>query len=150
VAPTEIAPEAAPSQPAAEPVPQLASPSYPARNEYQPAQQASGGKFGVVVLVLLLVIVVGICGAWYFRGVETVVVCSPPDVTIFLDDKELAPASYGRYVIPHLSRQTHFLKVQRPGFADTIQRLDFPLTSLHEWVNIKLVPRRTIRPASPR
>ena len=35
-------------------------------------------------------------------GVETVIVCSPPDVTVFLDNKELAPTSYGRYVIPHL------------------------------------------------
>jgi hypothetical protein len=154
VAPIEIAPEAAPQpasiQTAAEPVPQVASPSFPAPDEYPPAQQARGGKFGVVVLVLLLVIVLAACGGWYFWGVETVIVSSPPDVTVFLDDKELAPASYGRYVIPHLSRQTHFLKVQSPGFADTIQRLDFPLTSLHEWVNIKLVPSRQIRPASPR
>jgi PEGA domain len=97
--------------------------------------------------VLLLVIVLGACGGWYFWGVETVIVSSPPDVTVYLDEKELAPTSYGRYVVPHLSRKTHFLKVQRPGFADTIQRLDFPLTSLHEWVNVKLVPRQT-RPAS--
>jgi hypothetical protein len=47
-------------------------------------------------------------------------------------------------------RQTHFLKVQRPGFADTIQRLDFPLMSLREWVNVKLVPSRQVRSASPR
>lgn len=96
-------------------------------------------------MVLLLMIVVGACGGWYFLGVETVIVCSPPDVTVFLDYKELAPSSYGRYVIPHLSRKTHFLKVQSPGFADTIQRLDFSMTSLHEWVNIKLVPSRQIR-----
>lgn len=139
--PNEIAPTS-PIQPAAAPVPQVASPSYPAPNQYQPALQASGGKFGVVVLVLLLVIVVAACGGWYFWGVETVVVCSPPEVTLFLDDKELVPTSFGRYVIPHLSRQTHFLKAQSPGFADTIQRLDFPLTSLHEWVIIRLVPSR--------
>jgi hypothetical protein len=42
------------------------------------------------------------------------------------------------------------LRVQRPGFADTIERLDFPMTSLHEWVNIKLVPRRPARSSSPR
>ena len=83
-------------------------------------------------------------------GVETVIVCSPPDVTVFLDDKELPPTSYGRYVIPHLSRQPHLLRVQRAGFADTIERLDFPMTSLHEWVNIKLVPRRQTRSSSPR
>ena len=99
----------------------------------------------MVVLVLLLVIVVGGFGGWYFMGVETVIVCSPPDVTVFLDDKELPPTSYGRYVIPHLSRQPHLLKVQRSGFADTIERLDFPMTSLHEWVNIKLVPQPTRR-----
>ena len=80
-------------------------------------------------------------------GVETVIVCSPPDVTVFLDNKELAPTSYGRYVIPHLSRQPHLLKVQRAGFADTIERLDFPMTSLHEWVNIKLVPHRPAQPS---
>jgi hypothetical protein len=97
------------------------------------------------VLVLLLVIVVCGFGGWYLMGVETVIVCSPPDVTVFLDDKELTPSSYGRYVIPHLSRKAHFLKVQSPGFADTIERLDFPMTSLHEWVNIKLVPSRQIR-----
>jgi hypothetical protein len=104
----------------------------------------------VIVLVLLLVIVIGGLGGWYFMGVETVIVCSPPDVTVFLDDKELAPASYGRYVVPHLSRQPHLLRVQRAGFADTIERLDFPMTSLHEWVNIKLVPRRQTRPSSSR
>jgi hypothetical protein len=101
-------------------------------------------------MVLLLLIVVGGFGGWYFMGVETVVVCSPPDVTVFLDGKELAPTSYGRYVIPHLSRQPHLLRVQRAGFADTIERLDFPMTSLHEWVNIKLVPRRLTRPLSSR
>lgn len=79
-------------------------------------------------------------------GVETVIVCSPPDVIVLLDDKELVPTSYGRYVIPHLSRQPHLLKVQRAGFADIIEKLDFPLMSLHEWVNIKLVPnQRQIR-----
>ncbi|HEX4602786.1 MAG TPA: hypothetical protein VH724_02240, partial [Candidatus Angelobacter sp.] len=104
-----------------------------------------GGSFGIVVLLLLLVILTCACGGWYFIGVETVIVCSPPDVTAFLDDKELTPSSYGRYVVPHLSRKTHFLKVQSRGFADTIQRLDFPLTSLHEWVNIRLVPSLQIR-----
>ena len=137
-------------KPESEPVAQVASPSYPAQSEYQPQQPAGGGKFRAVVLVLLLIIVLGACGGWYFWGVETIIVSSPPDVTVFLDDKELAPVSYGRYVIPHLSRKTHFLKVQRPGFADTIQRLDFPLTSLHEWVNIKLVPSRPMRPSSSR
>jgi len=104
----------------------------------------------MIVLVLLLLIVVGGLGGWYFMGVETVIVCSPPDVTVFLDDKELPPSSYGRYVIPHLSRQLHLLRVQRAGFADTIERLDFPMTSLHEWVNVKLVPRRQTPPSSVR
>ena len=103
----------------------------------------------MIVVVLLLLIVVGGFGGWYFMGVETVIVCSPPDVTVFLDDKEVAPTSYGRYVIPHLSRQPHLLRVQRAGFADTIERLDFPMTSLHEWVNVKLVPRRST-PSSTR
>jgi hypothetical protein len=117
------------------------------RNDYQPAQPG-GGAFRATVLVLLLLIVIGSFGGWYFMGVETVIVSSPPDVAVFLDGKELAPTSYGRYVIPHLSRQPHLLRVQRAGFADTIQRLDFPLTSLHEWVNIKLVPRRQTRSSS--
>lgn len=126
------------------PAPHVAAPVYATPSEYQPAKPG-GGAFRMIVLVLLLLVVVGGCGGWYFMGVETVIVSSPPDVTVFLDDKELAPTSYGRYVIPHLSRQSHLLRVQRPGFADTIQRLDFPLTSLHEWVNIKLVPRRQVQ-----
>ena len=127
------------------PVPQVSQPPYAAPSDYPPAQPG-GGAFRMIVLVLLLLIVLGGFGGWYFMGVETVIVCSPPDVKVFLDDKELAPTSYGRYVISHLSRQPHLLKVQRAGFADTIQRLDFPMTSLHEWVNIKLVPRQSSRP----
>ena len=140
--PSVTTPEDAATQPAA--TPQIAPPIYAAPTEYPPTQP-SGGAFRVVVLILLLVIVAGAFGGWYFWGVETVIVCSPPDVRVFLDDKELTPSSYGRYVIPHLSRQSHLLKVQRPGFADTLQRLDFSLASLHEWVNIKLVRSRQIR-----
>ncbi|HEY2168104.1 MAG TPA: hypothetical protein VGJ30_00645 [Candidatus Angelobacter sp.] len=117
---------------------------------YQQQQKPGDRKFGLMALILLVVIVGAGFSAWYFWGVETIVVCSPPDVTVFLDNKELAPTSYGRYVIPHLSRQPHLLRVQRAGFADTIERLDFPMTSLHEWVNIKLVPHRAIRPSSSR
>jgi hypothetical protein len=130
------------------PAPQLATPEHARPSDY-PTAQPGGGAFRIIVVVLLLLIVVGGPGGWYLLGVETVIVCSPPDVTVFLDDKELAPTSYGRYVIPHLSRQPHLLRVQRAGFADTIERLDFPMTSLHEWVNVKLVPRRSI-PASTR
>jgi Double zinc ribbon len=129
---------------AAEPAPQVAAPLYIAPSEHKPAQ-ARTGAFRAIVLILLLLIVLGGLGGWYFIGVETVVVCSPPDVTAFLDGKELAPTSHGRYVITHLSRQPHLLKVQRAGFADTIEKLDFPLTSLHEWVNIKLVPNKRQR-----
>jgi predicted amidophosphoribosyltransferase len=128
-----------------EPAPQIAPPVYAAPSDHP---QPGGGAFRLVVLVLLFLIVGGL-GGWYFMGVETVIVCSPPDVTVFLDNKELPPTSYGRYVIPHLSRQPHLLRVQRPGFADTIERLDFPMTSLHEWVNVKLVPRRST-PSSTR
>jgi hypothetical protein len=120
-----------------EPAPQ----AYSGSTRYTPTEQPSGGgSFGKVVLVLFLLIILGVAGAWYFWGVETIVVCSPPNVKVFLDEKEIAPESYGRYVIPHLSRKLHLLKIQSPGFADTIQRLDFPLTSSHEWVNIRLVP----------
>jgi double zinc ribbon protein len=137
--PLTVAEDAA-TQPAA---PQIAPPVsiYAAPSGYSPEQPGSGA-FRTVVLILLLVIVVGVFGGWYFWGVETVIVCSPPDVRVFLDDKELTPSSYGRYVVSHLSRQAHLLRVQRPGFADTLQKLDFPLTSTQEWVNIKLVPRR--------
>ncbi len=131
-----------------EPVPQVAAPVYATPIDYPPAQPAGGSAFRVVVLVLLLLILTGGFGGWYFMGVKTVIVCSPPDVTVFLDGKELPPTSYGRYVIPHLSRQPHLLRVQRAGFADTIERLDFPMTSLHEWVNIKLVPSRKLRSPS--
>jgi hypothetical protein len=139
--PPVTAPEDAATQPAPPAAPQIAPPIYAAPSEYPPAQ-SSGGAFRLIVLILLLLIVFGGFGGWYFWGVETVIVCSPPDVRVFVDDKELQPSSYGRYVIPHLSRQTHLLRVQRPGFADTLQRLDFSLASLHEWVNIKLVPSR--------
>jgi predicted RNA-binding Zn-ribbon protein involved in translation (DUF1610 family) len=147
-APVATTPEAPPTQPAVQEAPQTAPPLYATPSDYQPVQPG-GGAFRMVVLILLLLIVAGAFGGWYFMGVETVIVCSPPDVTVFLDDKELAPMSYGRYVIPHLSRQAHLLKVRRAGFADTIQRLDFPLTSTHEWVNIKLVPSRQMRSTSP-
>jgi hypothetical protein len=133
--------EAAPVRPSAEPAPRVAAPLYAAPSDYPPSQPG-GGAFRMIVLVLLLVIIVGACGGWYFWGVETVIVCSPPNVTMSLDDKQLTPASNGRYVVPHLSRQSHLLKVQSPGFADTLQRLDFPVTSLHEWVNITLVRQK--------
>jgi hypothetical protein len=136
--PVESTPvKAVPVQPAL----QVAAPIYATASDYPP-EQPGGGTFRIMVLILLLLIVLGGLGGWYFMGVETVIVCSPPDVKVFLDDKELPPTSYGRYVVPHLSRQPHLLRAQHPGFADTIERLDFPLISLHEWVNIKLVPRR--------
>lgn len=138
----------APAEPTpVQPAPQIAPPLYATPSNYPPAQPG-GGAFRLIVLILLLLIVLGGFGGWYFMGVETVIVCSPPDVKVFLDDKELPPTSYGRYVVSHLSRQPHLLKVQRSGFADTIERLDFPMTSLHEWVNIKLVPSRPTRPSS--
>jgi hypothetical protein len=122
-----------------EPAPQ----AYSDSSRYIPTEQPSGGgSFGRLVLILFLLIILGVAGAWYFQGVETIVVCSPPNVRVFLDDKEIIPTSYGRYVVPHLSRKPHLLKVQSPGFADTIQRLDFPLTSSREWVNVRLVPSR--------
>ncbi|HEY1937481.1 MAG TPA: hypothetical protein VGJ33_06080 [Candidatus Angelobacter sp.] len=137
--------ESHPNEPySVQPAPQVAAPIYATPSDFPPVQPG-GGAFRVIVLILLLVILVGGFGGWYFMGVETVIVCSPPDVTVFLDGKELPPTSYGRYVIPHLSRQPHLLRIQRLGFADTIERLDFPLTSLHEWINIKLVPRRQTR-----
>jgi hypothetical protein len=149
VPPPVTSPEDAATQPAPPTAPQIAPPIYATPADYSPAQPG-GGAFRIVVLILLLVIVAGAFGGWYFWGVETVIVCSPPDVRVFLDDKELTPASYGRYVIPHLSRQSHLLKVHRTGFVDTLQRLDFSLASLHEWVNIKLVPSRQLRSPSPR
>ena len=148
-APSNTAAATAPVSPATAAVPPPSTyqaPSQPSETSssftYQQPQQPDGGKFGLMVVALLVVIVGAGFGGWYFWGVETVIVCSPPDVRVFLDEKEVQPSSYGRYVVPHLSRQSHLLKVQSPGFADTIQKLDFPLTSAHEWVNIKLVPRR--------
>ena len=139
-APVSTAPAAVPSPPSTyQTPPQPSEPSY-SDSTYQQPQQPADGKFGLMVLILLLVIAAAGFGAWYFWGVETIVVCSPPDVRVFLDEKEITPVSYGRYVIPHLSRKPHLLRVQRPGFADTIQRFDFPLSSSREWVNVKLVP----------
>lgn len=149
VPPPGTLPEDAVTQPAPPTATQIAPPIYATPTNYS-SRQPGGGAFRMVMLILLLLIVVGVFGGWYFWGVETVIVCSPPDVRVFLDDKELAPESYGRYVIPHLSRQAHLLKVQRAGFADTLQRLDFPLASTREWVNIRLVPSRQLHPSSPR
>jgi hypothetical protein len=140
-APVNTTPAAAPAVPTQPSPPSPSESSYPAPAAY-PQSQQPGGKFGVVILILLAVIAATGFGAWYFWGVETVVVCSPPNVRVYLDDTEITPTSYGRYVIPHVSRKPHLLKVQSPGFADTIQRLDFPLTSAQEWVNIRLVPSR--------
>ena len=95
-------------------------------------------KFGIVVSVLLLVIVFGALGGWYFWGVNLVVVVSPPDARVFFDGQELYPQE-GRYVIPHASRKSHLLKVKHPGYADTIERVDFPLTSFNEWANVTMV-----------
>lgn len=139
--PPPAPPPAPPDQPAAQPEPQV----YPAPAAYPPTQQPGSSGFGLVVVILLIVIFAAGFGGWYFWGVETIVVCSPPDVRAFLDDQELSPASYGRYVIPHLSRKPHLLRVQRQGFADTVERLDFPLTSSREWVNIRLVLSRQPR-----
>jgi hypothetical protein len=136
--PVEAAPAAVVVPAAMEPAPQVATPVYAAPSDY-PSAQPRRGAFRLIVGVLLLLIVASAFGGWYFWGVETVIVCSPPDVKVFLDDQELTPTSYGRYVIPHLSRKPHVLTVQRPGCADTIERLDFPLSSSHEWVNIRLV-----------
>lgn len=141
----------APPAPANQPEPQFSTPptsaqhtapDYPVQFPYPPAQQRSGGRFSIIVVILLLVLVVCGLGAWYFWGVETVVVVSPPDARVFLDNQELTANSPGRYVVPHLSRKPHLLKVQSPGFAETVQRLDFPLSSINEWVNITLVRSR--------
>lgn len=117
---------------------------YPPRGGYQ-TQTEPSRRFGLLVLILLIVIVGAGFGGWYLWGVETIVVCSPPDARVSLDDKELPTDPFGRYVIPHLSRSPHLLKVQRRGFADTLQRLDFPLTSSREWITIVLVPSQPTR-----
>lgn len=142
--PLAVVTAAGSAQPPVEPIPPVPAPPYAAPNDDEPARPRTGA-FHAIVLTLLLLIVFGGFGGWYFMGVETVIVCSPPDVAVFLDGKELAPTSYGRYLIPHLSRQPHFLKVQRAGFADTIEKLDFPLTASRVWVNIRLVPSRQAR-----
>jgi len=136
------APTPAPVQPEARVVEAQPAPSYSTPSPYLHEKQPGSGGLRTVVLVLLLVIVLGALGGWYFWGVETVVVVSPPDARVLLDGQELSTTSPGRYVIPHLSRKPHLLRVQSPGFADTIQRLDFPLTSLQEWVNVTLVRSR--------
>ncbi|MGC2697550.1 MAG: zinc ribbon domain-containing protein [Candidatus Angelobacter sp.] len=139
------APEEAVASHPLETIPQPEPQFYPPPAIYRTQLQPSGSRFGLMVLILLIVIIAAGFGGWYFWGVETIVVCSPPDARVSLDDKELSPTSFGRYVIPHLSRKTHLIKVQRQGFADTIQRLDFPLSSSQGWVNIVLVPSRPLR-----
>src|ERR1051326_1488869 len=90
----------------AKPEPQPAV-AHAAPSAYELAPPPRRGKFGAVVSILLLVIVLCALGAWYFWGVETVVVVSPPDARVFLDGQELSTISPGRYVVPHLSRKPH-------------------------------------------
>jgi zinc ribbon protein len=142
------APAPAPAKTEAEPAPVIAKPepqpaaAYAAQSDYELPPPPRRGKFGALVSILLLVIVLCALGAWYFWGVETVVVVSPPDARVFLDGQEISTNSPGRYVISHLSRKSHLLKVKNPGYADTIERIDFPLTSFNEWVNVTLVRSR--------
>jgi len=143
-----VAPAPAPVKTEAEPAPVIAKPepqpaaAYAAQSDYELPPPPRRGKFGALVSILLLVIVLCALGAWYFWGVETVVVCSPPTARVFLDGQEISTNSPGRYVLSHLSRKSHLLKVKNPGYADTIERIDFPLTSFNEWVNVTLVRSR--------
>ena len=96
----------------------------------------------VGVAVLLLVLILGAAAGWYFWGVDTVVACSPFDAKASLDGEELTPDTPGRFSIPHLSRGPHTLKVQRDGYGPTVQTLDFPMTSISEYVNVRLSPQQ--------
>jgi hypothetical protein len=144
----ESAPPPSTSQATPPSDPSSATQAYATQPAHLDPQQPGGGGFRTVILILLVVIIGAAFGGWYFWGVETVVVCSPPNVRVFLDDQEISPVSFGRYVIPHLSRKPHLLKVQSPGFADTVQQLDFPLSSSSEWVNIRLVPSPRLLPGA--
>ncbi len=94
-----------------------------------------------VVLVLMLA-----GTGWYFWGVETVIVCSPTDVKVTLDGNRIVPDSPGRFTVSHLARRRHTLRIQRVGYLDSIQTLDFPLSSLNEWVNVRLIPNASTSP----
>jgi hypothetical protein len=94
----------------------------------------------VTAVLLVAVLLTGVGAGWYFWGVETVVVCTPPDVKVFLDGAELTPESPGRFVVPHLARGRHILKVQRAGYSEVTQIIDPPLSTTNEWVNIRLAP----------
>ena len=125
-----------------------------AKTEYRPYD--SGIRTGVLdtprrtkkglplvgIAVLLLVLILGSAAGWYFWGVDTVVACSPFDAKASLDGVELAPDTPGRFSIPHLSRGPHTLKVQRDGYDPTVQTLDFPVTSISEYVNVRLSPQQ--------
>ena len=129
------------------------------RAEYRPYESASRtgvldttrrpkkGLPAVAVAVLLLVLIVGAAAGWYFWGVDTVVACSPFDAKASLDGVELTPDTPGRFSIPHLARGPHTLKVQRDGYGSTVQTLDFPMTSISEYVNVRLSPlQKTNKP----
>ena len=93
----------------------------------------------IPLLIVLLLFLAGGTG-WYFWGVNTVIVCTPFDSRVFLDEIELTPETPGRFTIEHLSRNPHMLKVQRSGYSESYLSLDFPLTSSCEFVNIRLTP----------
>jgi len=99
----------------------------------------------IAAVLLVIVLIVGAGAAWYFRGVDAIIVCSPFDAKAFLDGVELTPESPGRFSISQLSREPHTLKVQRDGYGYSIQTLDFPLTSSSEFVNVRLSPNPTSR-----
>jgi len=80
--------------------------------------------------------------SWYLWGVQTIIVASPRADHVFLDNEEL-PQVDGRFVVPHLSRHPHTLKVQREGYADLVETLNFPLTASTEWITVSLTPNGT-------
>ena len=94
----------------------------------------------IAAVLLLIVLIVGAGAAWYFQGVDAIIVCSPFDAKAFLDGVELTPESPGRFSVSHLSREPHTLRVQRDGYNYSIQTLDFPVTSTSEFINVRLTP----------
>ena len=100
----------------------------------------AGKSTNWIALVLMIVLLIAAGTGWYFWGVDTVIVCAPYDCKAFLDGVELSPESPGRFTVPHMARGPHMLMVQKTGYSEVFQNLDFPLTSISEWVNVRLTP----------
>jgi hypothetical protein len=118
----------------------LSVPPPPGAESAEPARKATVAGL-IAVGVIVPVLALG-AATWYLWGVQTIIVSSPRADHVFLDKEELHQVD-GRFIVPHLSRHPHTLKVQRAGYLDSVQTLNFPLTDSTEWITVSLTASGT-------